>query len=36
MTRAGRGLALAVSASMLIWNLATNSASTNAWWVADE
>lgn len=31
-----RGLSLAVSASMLIWNLATNSASTNAWWVVDE
>jgi hypothetical protein len=31
-----RGLSLAVSASMLLWNLATNSASTNAWWVADE
>lgn len=31
-----RGLVLAVSASMLIWNLATNSASMNAWWVVDE
>jgi len=31
-----RGLKVAVSASMLIWNLATNSASMNAWWVADE
>ena len=31
-----RGLALAVSSSMLIWNLATNSASMNAWWIADE
>jgi hypothetical protein len=31
-----RGLKLAISASMLIWNLATNSASMNAWWVADE
>lgn len=31
-----RGLILAVSSSMLIWNLATNSASTNAWWVCDE
>lgn len=31
-----RGLTLAVTASMLIWNLATNSASMNAWWIADE
>ena len=31
-----RGLKLAVSASMLIWNLTTNSASTNVWWIADE
>lgn len=31
-----RGLGLAASASMLIWNLATNSASVNPWWVADE
>jgi len=31
-----RGLVVAVSASMLLWNLATNSASTNAWWVVDE
>ena len=31
-----RGLILAISASMLIWNLATNSASLNAWFVADE
>lgn len=31
-----RGLILAVSASMLVWNLATNSAATNVWWVADE
>lgn len=31
-----RGLILAVSSSMLLWNLATNSANTNAWWVADE
>lgn len=31
-----RGLALAVSASMLLWNLATNSASINAWWLVDE
>lgn len=31
-----RGLTLAVSSSMLIWNLATNSANMNAWWVADE
>lgn len=31
-----RGLILAVSTSMLIWNLATNSASMNAHWVAFE
>ncbi len=31
-----RGLALATSASMVLWNLATNSASMNAWWVVDE
>lgn len=31
-----RGLTLAASAAMLIWNLATNSASMNAWWVVDE
>lgn len=31
-----RGLILAVTSSMLLWNLATNSASVNAWWVADE
>lgn len=31
-----RGLKLAVSTSMLLWNLATNSASTNVWWVVDE
>jgi hypothetical protein len=31
-----RGLGLAVSASMLLWNLTTNSASMNAWWIADE
>jgi hypothetical protein len=31
-----RGLILAVSSSILIWNLATNSASLNAWFVADE
>lgn len=31
-----RGLVVAISASMLLWNLATNSASTNAWWVVDE
>lgn len=31
-----RGLTLAVSASMLIWNLATNSASMNFHFVADE
>ena len=31
-----RGLILAVSSFLLIWNLATNSASTNVWWVVDE
>ena len=31
-----RGLILAVSSSMLIWNLAANSASTNVWMVCDE
>jgi hypothetical protein len=31
-----RGLGLAASASLLIWNLATNSANTNVWWVVDE
>lgn len=31
-----RGLVLAVSASMLLWNLATNAASANAWWIVDE
>lgn len=31
-----RGLVVAASASMVIWNLATNSASTNVWWVVDE
>lgn len=31
-----RGLVLAVTTSMLLWNLATNAASVNAWWVADE
>jgi hypothetical protein len=32
-----RGLAIsAAAATMLIWNLATNSASTNVWWVVDE
>ncbi len=31
-----RGLVLAASGTMLIWNLATNSASTNLWWVVDE
>lgn len=31
-----RSLKVAVSTSMLIWNLATNSASTNVWWVAEE
>ena len=31
-----RGLKLAVATSMLLWNLATNSNSTNVWWVAEE
>lgn len=31
-----RGLVLAASASMVLWNLATNSASVNAHWVVDE
>jgi hypothetical protein len=31
-----RGLVLAASASMLFWNLATNAASTNVDWTADE
>jgi len=31
-----RSLKVAISTSMLIWNLATNSASTNVWWVAEE
>ena len=31
-----RGLTLAASGTMLIWNLATNSNSTNVWWVVDE
>jgi hypothetical protein len=31
-----RGLILAAAATMLLWNLATNSASLNAWWVVDE
>ena len=31
-----RGLLLAASAGMLIWNLAVNSASMNAWWIVDE
>jgi hypothetical protein len=31
-----RGLILAASASMLIWNLATNANSLNVWWTADE
>ncbi len=31
-----RGLKLAVSTAMLLWNLAVNSANTNAWWVIDE
>lgn len=31
-----RGLLVAAGATMLLWNLATNSASANAWWVVDE
>lgn len=31
-----RSLKVAVSTSMLLWNLATNSASTNVWWVGEE
>ena len=31
-----RGLVLAASGTLLIWNLGTNSASTNVWVVADE
>lgn len=31
-----RGLSVAAAASMVIWNLATNSASTNVWWIVDE
>lgn len=31
-----RGLILAASATLLLWNLATNSASTNFWAVVDE
>lgn len=31
-----RGLILAAAATMLLWNLATNSASTNTWVVVDE
>lgn len=31
-----RGLVLAASATLLIWNLATNSASMNTWLVVDE
>jgi hypothetical protein len=31
-----RGLTLAASAAMELWNLATNSANTNAHWVVDE
>jgi hypothetical protein len=31
-----RGLVLAASAAMEIWNLATNSAATNVWWTVDE
>ena len=31
-----RGMVLAASGTMLIWNLATNSASTNVWFVVDE
>ena len=31
-----RGLILAAAGTLLLWNLATNSASTNAWVVVDE
>jgi hypothetical protein len=31
-----RGLIIAAAATLLLWNLATNSASTNAWVVVDE
>ena len=31
-----RGLSVAVSASMLLWNITANSASMNAWWIVDE
>ena len=31
-----RGYIIGASASQLIWNLATNSASLNVWWVVDE
>lgn len=31
-----RGLSLAVSASLLLWNITANSALTNVWVVADE
>ena len=31
-----RGLILAAAATLLLWNLATNSASTNVWGVVDE
>lgn len=31
-----RGLLLAASAGMLVWNLATNSASANFWFTVDE
>lgn len=31
-----RGLILAAAATMLLWNLAANAASTNVWWVVDE
>ena len=31
-----RGLVLAVSTALIVWNLATNSANTNVHWVVDE
>lgn len=31
-----RGLVIPASGSLVVWNLAVNSASTNVWWVVDE
>jgi hypothetical protein len=31
-----RGLVIAAAATLLVWNLASNSASTNVWFVVDE